>query len=52
VENPVKELRQKKATGYDYAPGYVLKLLGQDGFRIVTHLINNMYEKAESQGFH
>jgi len=48
VENPIKEVRQKKATGDDYVPGYVLKLLGEDGFRIATHLINNMYENGES----
>jgi len=48
VENPIKEVRQKKATGDDYVPGHVLKLIGEDGFRMRTYLINNMYEKGES----
>ena len=41
-------MRQKKATGDDYVPGHVLKLMGEDGFRIATHLISYMYEKGES----
>lgn len=48
MENPIKEARQKKATGDDYVPGHVLKLMGEDGFRMGTHVINNMYEKGES----
>jgi hypothetical protein len=29
-------------------PGDVLKLLGEDGFRIMTQLSNNIYETTES----
>jgi hypothetical protein len=43
VEKAIEEMRDKKAVGYDDAPGDVLQLLGESGLRIVTHLINNMY---------
>jgi hypothetical protein len=42
-----KEVRDKKATGNDDVPGNVLKLLGQDGLRIMKKLINNMYETGK-----
>jgi len=35
VGKAIKEMRDKKVTGDD-VPGDVLKLLGKDGFRIVT----------------
>jgi hypothetical protein len=44
VENAIKEMRDKKATGYDDVPGDVLKLLEEDGIRIMTQVINNIYE--------
>ena len=31
VEKAIKEMRNKKATGYDDVPGDVLKLLGEGG---------------------
>jgi hypothetical protein len=40
-------MRDKKATGYDDVPGDVLKLLGKDDLRILTHLINNTHESGE-----
>ena len=40
-------MRVKKATGDDGVPGDVLKLLGRDGLRTVTHLINSVYETGE-----
>jgi len=40
-------MRDKKSTGDDVA-GDVLKLLGEDGLRIMTQLINNIYMKMES----
>jgi len=40
-------MRDKKATGYDEAPGDVLQLFVGSGLRIVTQLINNIYETAE-----
>jgi len=43
----MKEMRDKKATGYDDAPGDVLQLLGDSGLTIVTQLINNIYKSAE-----
>jgi hypothetical protein len=36
VEKTIKEMRVKKATGYDDAPGDVLQLLGESELRIVT----------------
>jgi len=47
VEKAIKEMRDKKATGYDDTSGDVLQLLGESGLRIVTQLINNIYETAE-----
>jgi len=38
------EMRDKKTTGDNDVPVDVLKLVGQDGHRIVTQLINNIYE--------
>ena len=37
-------MRDKKTTGDNDVPVDVLKLVGQDGHRIVTQLINNIYE--------
>jgi hypothetical protein len=47
VERAIKETRDKKATGDDHVPGDVLKLLGEDGLRLMTQLINSMYETGE-----
>ena len=44
VEKAVKEMRNRKATGDDDVPGDVLKLLGEDGLKILTKLINIVYE--------
>ena len=46
VEKAIKEMRNKKATGDD-VPGDVLKLLGEDGLKIMTKLINTIYETGE-----
>jgi hypothetical protein len=43
VEKAIKEMRDKKATGDDDVPGDVLKLLGEDGLRLKTELINSIY---------
>jgi hypothetical protein len=40
------EMRNKKATGDD-VPGDVLNLLGEGGLRIMTELINTVYETGE-----
>jgi hypothetical protein len=40
VEKAIKEMRDK-ATGDDDVPGDVLKLLGEDGLRLMTQLINS-----------
>jgi hypothetical protein len=40
-------IRDQKVTGDDDIPGDVLKLLGEDGVRRVTHLIKT-YMKLES----
>jgi len=34
----------KKATGYDGAPGNLPKVLGQDVFKLMAQMINNMYD--------
>jgi hypothetical protein len=40
-------MRDKKATRDDDIPGDVLKLLGEDGVRLLTQLINSMCETGE-----
>jgi hypothetical protein len=42
VEKAIKEMRDKKATGYDDVPGDVLKLFGEGGLRLMTQMINSM----------
>jgi hypothetical protein len=43
VEKAVKEMRKRKATGNED----VLKFLGEGGLKIMTKLINTIYETAE-----
>jgi len=40
-------MRNKKATGDDDVPGDMLKLLGEGGLKILTKLINTIYETRE-----
>jgi len=40
-------VRKKKATGDNDVPGDVLKLLGEGGLKIMTKLINTVYEIGE-----
>jgi hypothetical protein len=40
-------MRNKKATGDDDVPGDVLNLLGDSGLKIMTKLINTIYETGE-----
>jgi hypothetical protein len=47
VEKVMKEMRDTKATGDDDAPVEVLKLLGDDGLKLITELMNNIYESGE-----
>ena len=47
VEKAIKEMRNKKATGDDDVPADVLKLLGDGGLKIMTKLINTIYETGE-----
>jgi hypothetical protein len=47
VEKAIKEMRNKKATGDDDVPGDVLKLLGESGLKIMSKLINTIYETGE-----
>jgi hypothetical protein len=52
VEKAVKEIWNKNATGDDDEPGDVLQLLGEGGLKIMTKLINIIYETREwSQDF-
>jgi len=47
VEKAIKVMSNKKATGDDDVPGDVLKLLGEGGLKIMTKLINTIYETGE-----
>jgi len=47
VEKAFKEMRNKKATGDDDIPGDVFKVLGEGGLKIMTKLINTIYETGE-----
>jgi hypothetical protein len=47
VEKVIKEIRDKKATGDDDVPGDVLKLLGENGLKLMKQLINSMYVTGE-----
>jgi len=47
VETTIKEMRNKKATGDDDVPGDVFKLFGEGGLKIMTKLINTVYETGE-----
>jgi hypothetical protein len=47
VEKTIKEMRNKKTTGDDDVPGDVLKLFGEGGLKIMTKLINTIYEIRE-----
>ena len=40
-------MRNRKARGYDDVLGDVLKLLGEGGLKILTKLINTIYEIGE-----
>ena len=40
-------MRNRKATGDDDIPGDVLKILGEGGLKILTKLINTIYETGE-----
>ena len=40
-------MRDKKATESDDVPEYVLGLLGEDGFKLMTQLANNIYQTGE-----
>jgi hypothetical protein len=44
AEIAIKQMRDKKATRDDDVPGDILKLLGEDGLRIMTQLTNNIHE--------
>ena len=47
MEKAIKEMRNKKVAGDDYVPGDVLKLLGEGGLKIMSKLINTIYETGE-----
>ena len=46
VEKAIKEMRNKEATGDD-GPGDLLKLFGEGGLKILTKLIDTIYETGE-----
>jgi hypothetical protein len=39
----IKEMRGKKAKGNDDVPVNILKLLGENGLKLMTQLINSIY---------
>jgi hypothetical protein len=47
VEKGTKDIRDKKATGSDDVLGDVLKLLGEDGLRLMTQMSNSIYVTGE-----
>jgi len=47
VEEAIKEMRNKKATRDDDVPGDVLKLFGKGDLKIMTKLINTIYETGD-----
>ena len=47
VEKAIKEMRNKKTTEDEDVPGDVLKLLGEGGLKIMTKLMNTIYETGE-----
>jgi hypothetical protein len=47
VEKAIKEMRDMKATGDDDVPGDVLILLGEDGLKLMTQLVNSIYVTGE-----
>jgi hypothetical protein len=48
VEKAIQGMRNKKATGNDDdVPGDVLKLFGKGGLKIMTKLINTIFETGE-----
>jgi hypothetical protein len=52
VGKAIMEMRDKKATGDDDVPGDVLRLLGEDGLKLMTQFVNSIYVTGEwSEGF-
>jgi hypothetical protein len=47
VDKTIKEMRNRKATGDDDVPGEVLNLLGEGSLKLLTKLINAIYETAK-----
>jgi len=47
VEKAIKKMRNKKATGDNDVPGDVLNSLGEGGLKILTKIINTLYETGE-----
>ena len=43
----LSEMRNRKVIGDDDVPGDVLKLLGEGGLKILTKLINTIYETGQ-----
>jgi hypothetical protein len=43
-KKPIKEMRIRKATGDDNIPGDVLNVLGEGCLKILTKLVNTIYE--------
>ena len=46
-EVEVKEVKNKKATANDDVPGDVLRLLGENGLKIVSRLFSRIYGRGE-----
>ena len=47
MEKAIKGMKDKKVTGDDDVPEDILKMLGEEGLRIETQLINKLYETGD-----
>jgi len=53
VENAISEMKDKKSTGDEDVPDEVLTLVGEDGLRIVTTMLKNIFKTGKwHQGFY
>ena len=49
IDKAIDEMRDKNTTGDNDIPGAVLQFLREDGLKILTQLINNIYDTGECQ---
>jgi len=49
IDKAINEMRDKNTTGDNDGPGAVLLFLGEDGLKMLTQLISNIYDTGECQ---